>query len=388
MARGRPHNAAAPASTSASEVDPVQHRERGQDTSRERPALRACVVASAVVRADVMARLEERDDRCERDRRAARPRDRGEQQRRQDEHDAQQDRGRRDPPSPPPHERGRAQCHAGDLDEPDDPLHDEMRCEDFVNGREHPQTAGPVEPQEVLVGDGAVQHPVGQHEHEALFHRRAGGVQRRAQGSSNATSATMTIVGQPVLRAGDVEGSTASGVTGAAGSCRTLAGWITLPSFAPYTCARVSTPGREGRTLRPANREACGVGHVPTILTTTTTRRRRVSALDEPVNEPTTAPKVVVIGAGPAGLTAAYVLAKQGVTSTVLESDTVVGGISRTAERDGWRFDIGGHRFFTKVQAGRGPVVRDPRARRLPPPAAPEPHLLPRQVLRLPDRRR
>jgi len=60
-------------------------------------------------------------------------------------------------------------------------------------------------------------------------------------------------------------------------------------------------------------------------------------------------PRVVVIGAGPAGLTAAYQLAKEGVRSTVLEADTVVGGISRTAERDGWRFDIGGHRFFTKV---------------------------------------
>jgi len=63
------------------------------------------------------------------------------------------------------------------------------------------------------------------------------------------------------------------------------------------------------------------------------------------------APEIVIIGAGPAGLTAAYQLSKRGVTSTVLESDSVVGGISRTAERDGWRFDIGGHRFFTKVQA-------------------------------------
>ena len=61
-------------------------------------------------------------------------------------------------------------------------------------------------------------------------------------------------------------------------------------------------------------------------------------------------PEVVIIGAGPAGLTAAYELAKAGVTSTVLESDDVVGGISRTVVRDGWRFDIGGHRFFTKVQ--------------------------------------
>ncbi len=62
-------------------------------------------------------------------------------------------------------------------------------------------------------------------------------------------------------------------------------------------------------------------------------------------------PEVVIIGAGPAGLTAAYQLSKRGHSSTVLESDSVVGGISRTVERDGWRFDIGGHRFFTKVQA-------------------------------------
>jgi protoporphyrinogen oxidase len=61
------------------------------------------------------------------------------------------------------------------------------------------------------------------------------------------------------------------------------------------------------------------------------------------------ADEVVIIGAGPAGLTAAYKLAQAGKPSTVLEADSVVGGISRTAEREGWRFDIGGHRFFTKV---------------------------------------
>ncbi len=58
---------------------------------------------------------------------------------------------------------------------------------------------------------------------------------------------------------------------------------------------------------------------------------------------------VVIIGAGPAGLTAAYMLSKRGAASTVLEADSIVGGISRTVERDGYRFDIGGHRFFTKV---------------------------------------
>ena len=61
--------------------------------------------------------------------------------------------------------------------------------------------------------------------------------------------------------------------------------------------------------------------------------------------------QTVIVGAGPAGLTAAYQLGKAGVLATVLEADTVVGGISRTAVRDGWRFDIGGHRFFTKVRA-------------------------------------
>ena len=58
---------------------------------------------------------------------------------------------------------------------------------------------------------------------------------------------------------------------------------------------------------------------------------------------------VVVIGAGPAGLTAAYQLAKQGTRVTVLEADDVVGGISQTARYKEYRFDIGGHRFFTKI---------------------------------------
>jgi protoporphyrinogen oxidase len=58
--------------------------------------------------------------------------------------------------------------------------------------------------------------------------------------------------------------------------------------------------------------------------------------------------RVVIIGAGPGGLTAAYLLALEGVPVTVLEADSVVGGISRTVEYRGYRFDIGGHRFFTK----------------------------------------
>jgi protoporphyrinogen oxidase len=62
--------------------------------------------------------------------------------------------------------------------------------------------------------------------------------------------------------------------------------------------------------------------------------------------------RVIIVGAGPAGLTAAYVLAKQGLAGlTVLEADEIVGGIARTAQYKGFRFDIGGHRFFTKIQA-------------------------------------
>jgi protoporphyrinogen oxidase len=61
--------------------------------------------------------------------------------------------------------------------------------------------------------------------------------------------------------------------------------------------------------------------------------------------------KVVIIGAGPAGLTAAYELCKADVPSIVLEKDDVVGGISRTVNYKGFLFDIGGHRFFTKVRA-------------------------------------
>jgi protoporphyrinogen oxidase len=62
-----------------------------------------------------------------------------------------------------------------------------------------------------------------------------------------------------------------------------------------------------------------------------------------------TNPSVVCIGAGPAGLTAAYLLSKQGIAATVLEQDPVyVGGISRTARYKGFSFDIGGHRFFSK----------------------------------------
>jgi protoporphyrinogen oxidase len=61
---------------------------------------------------------------------------------------------------------------------------------------------------------------------------------------------------------------------------------------------------------------------------------------------------IAIIGAGPAGLTAAYLLSRQGYPVTVFEADPVyVGGISRTEKYKGYHFDIGGHRFFSKSSA-------------------------------------
>src|ERR1051326_919564 len=61
---------------------------------------------------------------------------------------------------------------------------------------------------------------------------------------------------------------------------------------------------------------------------------------------------VAIIGAGPAGLTAGYLLSKNEVDVLVLEADPAyVGGISRTATYKGFHFDIGGHRFFSKSKA-------------------------------------
>lgn len=60
---------------------------------------------------------------------------------------------------------------------------------------------------------------------------------------------------------------------------------------------------------------------------------------------------MVICGAGPAGLTAAWELTKHGAACQVVEQDSrYVGGIARTVEHHGYRFDIGGHRFFSKNQ--------------------------------------
>jgi protoporphyrinogen oxidase len=59
--------------------------------------------------------------------------------------------------------------------------------------------------------------------------------------------------------------------------------------------------------------------------------------------------RIVICGAGPAGLTAGYLLARRGYRPCVLEGDSQVGGLARTVRYKDFRFDIGGHRFFTKI---------------------------------------
>ena len=58
---------------------------------------------------------------------------------------------------------------------------------------------------------------------------------------------------------------------------------------------------------------------------------------------------VAVLGAGPAGLSAAHALSLKGAEATVVEAEGTVGGIAKTIEFEGYRFDLGGHRFYTRL---------------------------------------
>ena len=59
---------------------------------------------------------------------------------------------------------------------------------------------------------------------------------------------------------------------------------------------------------------------------------------------------IAVLGGGPAGLTAGLILGLRGAEGAVFEAEDSVGGLAKTVEVDGYRFDLGGHRFFTKLQ--------------------------------------
>ena len=83
--------------------------------------------------------------------------------------------------------------------------------------------------------------------------------------------------------------------------------------------------------------------------------------------------QVVVIGGGPAGLTAGYELTKFDLRPVVLEKESLVGGLARTESYKGFHFDMGGHRFFTKVEEVKkmwqdvlgGEFLRRPRLSRI-----------------------
>src|SRR5713101_441706 len=83
--------------------------------------------------------------------------------------------------------------------------------------------------------------------------------------------------------------------------------------------------------------------------------------------------QVVVIGGGPAGLTAGYELTKFDLHPVVLEKQSLVGGLARTESYKGFHFDLGGHRFFTKVEEVKkmwqdvlgGEFLRRPRLSRI-----------------------
>src|SRR2546430_1976584 len=74
------------------------------------------------------------------------------------------------------------------------------------------------------------------------------------------------------------------------------------------------------------------------------------SRFERPAPDITPEHPVLVLGGGPAGLTAGYLLAKQGKPVVVLEAEEQVGGLAKTVvDPEGYRFDLGGHRFFTKA---------------------------------------
>jgi predicted dehydrogenase/protoporphyrinogen oxidase len=97
-----------------------------------------------------------------------------------------------------------------------------------------------------------------------------------------------------------------------------------------------------------------GAPPVPDIAEELTHRLHDVAETESvPVDTPEAIDQSIgtaVLGGGPAGLTAAYILSLRGKPGVVFEADGVVGGIAKTVEFKGYRFDLGGHRFFTKFK--------------------------------------
>src|SRR5262249_38036632 len=107
-----------------------------------------------------------------------------------------------------------------------------------------------------------------------------------------------------------------------------------------------------GRDHRRRRRRRGDLLQRPSPVCFCASRRSRAALIENQQASPMTVDvEVVVVGAGPAGLTAAYCLTKETPSVVVIEKDPVyVGGISRTVRYNGFMFDTGGHRFFSKAK--------------------------------------
>ncbi len=158
----------------------------------------------------------------------------------------------------------------------------------------------------------------------------------------------------PRRRGGRAPTSIRSSATPSAPSRSSIAAALLLRQSADRAGGADPALGRAGR-LRPAGLPQ----HLGAVSAVGARRRARQPgpALPAGSGGPLTCPfdgqredaPVVIAAPGPAASPRPTSWSKRGEHPVVLEADDVVGGISRTVERDGWRFDIGGHRFFTKV---------------------------------------
>ena len=148
-----------------------------------------------------------------------------------------------------------------------------------------------------------------------------------------------------------------------------------------YQGTRRIRASRASGSWASGRRSGHPVATAPALLQRSRQRRDDVEVAPEMQDRDES--RTLIVGAGPAGLACAWELGRRGRAAEVFEQDQLVGGISRTVSHKGYRFDIGGHRFFTKVplvwEMWRE-ILDDEFLER---PAAVA-HLLPGKVLRLP----
>ena len=114
---------------------------------------------------------------------------------------------------------------------------------------------------------------------------------------------------------------------------------------------RISDPEEESGSSRDEPvATAPAVAEPTAAVTLDQALRPTAPASVHPAAEDSSSIGYAVLGAGPAGLTAAWTLASRGRQGTVFEAEGTVGGIAKTVEFEGYRFDLGGHRFFTKLK--------------------------------------